>query len=169
MQDNRANYLPGSPKSSMPTLGEFGRGVGAALSIYGGYKAAKGIEKTGKRAYRQGLEQNINSRMAAIQAFAVGQRSAIEADRQAKIVASRAVAVAAAGGYSEDIDNLLADIYGEGAYQVSLELHAAETEANRLRLEGEQALQYGKDMKKESKKRAKAARISGLAGAMSFL
>ncbi len=140
----------------------FGKAIGAGLSIFGSDKEAKGYEESGRRAAERGREQRIFNEAAASQARAVGSHQAYEETRQAKIMASRAVAVAAAGGASMDIANLIADIEGEGVYRAALAMHAAETEAVRLEFEGEQAERYGADQAAAYEDRADAARISGL-------
>lgn len=143
--------------------------IGAGLSLYGGSKSAKGYKKTGRRARQRGQEQQVYNEVAATQAIAVGQIAALEEERQAKLVASRAIAVAAAGGAVEDITNLLADIEGEGAYRASLAMFEGEREAERLRFEGKQAAKYGAEQEEMYKDQAKATRINSLASAFQFL
>jgi hypothetical protein len=113
--------------------------IGAGLSLVGGSKAAKGYEETGKRARKRGQEQQIYNEVAATQAIAVGQIAALEEERQARLIASRAIAVAAAGG------------------------------AVRLKFEGSQAAKYGADQEEMYKDQAKATRINSLASAFQFL
>jgi len=131
----------------------------------GASKEQKGYKDTGKRAKARGVEQAVYNEVAATQVIAVGQKAAFEETRQAELMASRAIAVAAAGGIAQDIDHLIADIYGEGAYAASLALHAAETEAERLKFEGKQAEQYGIDQEKTYRDMGKAALLKGLGSA----
>lgn len=146
-----------------------GTAIGAGLTLVGGSKAAKGYKKTGKAARERGLEQQAYNEVAATQAIAVGQISALEEERQARLVASRAVAVAAAGGSVMDITNLLADIEGEGAYRASIAMFEAENEANRLKFEGEQAAKYGADLEDQYRDKAKATKLQALGSMFSFL
>lgn len=146
-----------------------GTAIGAGLTLVGGAKAAKGYKKTGKAAKRRGQEQQVYNEIAATQAIAVGQIAAFEEERQARLVASRAVAVAAAGGSVMDITNLLADIEGEGAYRASIAMFEAENEANRLKFEGEQAAKYGVELGEQYEDRADATRLQTLGSMFSFL
>jgi hypothetical protein len=141
--------------------------VSAGLSYLGSRKAAKGFEDTGEAARERGRKQRAQYYVTAKNVMASGQQAMFEDKRQAELVASRAVAVAAAGGYIQDIDHLIADIYGEGAYRASLAMREAEMEAESLRFAGDQAEQYGADQYDLYKGRAKAAKIQGVTGLIS--
>ena len=140
-----------------------GLAAGAALSYFGSKKSAEGFEDTGKRARERGKKQRAQYYTTAKNVMATGQAAMFEDQRQAELIASRAVAVAAAGGYIQDIDHLIADIYGEGAYRASLTMREAEMEAESLRFAGDQAEEYGADQYDLYKGRAKAAKIQGVA------
>jgi len=122
--------------------------IGSAFAIGGAVLDYNANKKAGKREAARSLEQKVYNDIAAGQRVAVGQRRSHEELRQSKLKASRAVAVAAAGGASGDIDHLIADIEGEGIYRASIATFEAETEAERLRFEGEQGLKTGRDRKK---------------------
>jgi len=141
--------------------------VGLGLSLLGASKSASASKKTGRASLARGKEQNRYTKIAAIQTEASGQISAREEKRQAELVASRAVAVAAAGGYSDDITNLLADIEGEGNYRASIALFEAGTEAERLRFEGEQAEKFGADQNQAARSRAKSTLLAGIGAGFS--
>jgi len=113
------------------------------LSFAGGLMGSDSKKKAARLAKARGAEQNTYNKMAAKTVEASGQISAMEQRRQAKLMASRAVAVAAAGGYSDDITNLIADIDNEGAYRASIALYESGSEAERLRHEGRMAEKYG--------------------------
>jgi hypothetical protein len=138
-----------------------GFGVGTGLSIGASLLDSYGKRKEGKEARKRGREQRIYNEVAATQVVARGQHTAMEEIRQARLVASRAIAVAAAGGYSEDIDHLLADIEGEGIYAASLATWEAETEAERMRFSGEQARKQGEDIYKSAKRSAFGSILGG--------
>ena len=140
-----------------------GMAVSAGLSYLGSRKAAKGFEDTGEAARERGRKQRAQYYVTAKNVMASGQQAMFEDKRQAELVASRAVAVAAAGGYIQDIDHLIADIYGEGAYRASLAMREAEMEAESLRFAGDQAEEYGADQYDLYKGRAKAAKWQGAA------
>lgn len=62
---------------------------------------------------------------------ASSQRSAIEEERQAKLLSSKGLALAAAGGGADDpsVVNALANISGEGSYRAAAALYDGETQA----------------------------------------
>jgi len=121
------------------------------LMVAGGVTSMIGQGQAGREAYSRGLSQKAINEVAAGQAVAAGQRVAIEERRQAELTASRAVAVAAAGGAADDIDSLIADIDKEGEYRANVALYEAETEAERIKFQGELAARVGKDEYKASK------------------
>jgi len=129
--------------------------VSTVLSLFGGFGGSSSKKKAARIALEKGREQNTYNKMAAKTVEVSGQISAMEKRRQAKLVASRAVAVAAAGGYSDDITSLLADIDGEGAYNASVALYESGSEAERLRHEGGMAEKYGVDQAQAYRSQAK--------------
>lgn len=137
-----------------------GQAVGAGLSLYGASKSSKGLKQMAKDARDRGRQQNAFNKVSAQQAVASGSIAMLEETRQAELVASRAVAVAAAGGYISDIDHLLADITGEGAYRASLVMREAEQEAEALRFAGEQAEKYGEEQYDMYRGQAKATKVN---------
>ena len=143
--------------------------VGTGLSLFGAEKSAKGLEKTGKMELERAKEQKAFNEIAAQEIRAVGQYQALEEKRQTELIASRAVAVAAAGGAVEDISHLIADIYGEGALRASLRLHEAESQARKLEFQGEQGVKYGEQVRDQYKDQAKGRRISALGDAFTMI
>jgi hypothetical protein len=135
--------------------------AGAALSAYGANKSAKAQEKAAKQDKKAGQEQRSFNYIAANEIMAIGRINAAEDRRQARLIASRAVAVAAAGGSVQDIDHLIADIYGEGAYRASVSLMDAQMQSSRLIFEGEQAAKYGASVASARRGQAAATRLSG--------
>jgi len=78
----------------------------------------------------------------------LGQRRALEEQRQAELLASRALAVAAAGGGGADdptVSKIIADIRGEGAYRAALQMYDAEEQSRKLKFEGKMAEFIGKE------------------------
>ena len=143
--------------------------ISIGSKVLGGLKSNKADRKAARRAERRGREQQAFNQIAAQEWRAIGQMRAFEEKRQARLVASRAVAVAAAGGAVSDITHLLADIDGEGAYRASVALHEAESQAFRLEFEGEQAAKYGRDQAEGFRNRAKARTISTIGSVFSDL
>jgi len=136
--------------------------VGIGLQLVGANKASKSLKRQGAAARERGYEQKSFNEVAAGQMIAVGQRAAMEESRQAELMASRAVAVAAAGGYVDDITHLIADIHGEGVYRASVMMHDARQSAEQLIFEGEQAAKYGEDVYAAKKREARGTKIAAL-------
>ena len=141
-------------------------GLSIGLALGGAVLDALGKRKQGKREAAAGKRQEEFDKLAAGQRVAIGQHAALEETRQAELMASRAVAVAAAGGASQDIAGLLADIEGEGVYRASLAMHEAETEAEKIRFYGAQAAQTGRDKKSAYNYASIGSLMSGASSAM---
>ena len=131
------------------------------LSFMGSSSASKAQKRAAAEAKARGKEQNAYNKMAAKTVEVSGQISAMDQRRQAKLMASRAIAVGAAGGYSDDITNLIADIDGEGNYRASIALYEAGSEAERLRHEGRMAEQFGIAQAQSYRAQASATTLSG--------
>jgi len=141
--------------------------LGIGLNILGSLSSSSSQKKAGRLAKARGKDQNRFLKIAAKQTEASGQISAREEKRQGELIASRAVAVAAAGGYSDDITGLLEDIDGEANYRASIALFEAGTEAERQRFEGEQAEKYGADTNLAAKAGARNTLLAGFGSAAS--
>ena len=144
--------------------------IPAAVSLVSGLlgnksskKAAAAEAERARQALARGKEQNEYNKMAAKAAEASGQLQSFDIKRQAKLMASRAVAVAAAGGYAGDIDNLIADIDGEANYKSSIALYEAGDFAEGLRFEGAQAEKYGAADSRAASQRSSAYKLEGQA------
>jgi len=135
--------------------------VGLPLIAAGTVLSAGAQLSAGKKRAKRGRIQRAINEVAAGQTIATGQRVSLEQKRQAELMASRAVAVAAAGGAAQDIDNLIADIHGEGAYRANVAMYEAETEAENLKFQGLMAEQTGREAEKASQFGALATVISG--------
>lgn len=118
-----------------------------ALLLYAAGSLARmfALRESGRMARIQGetirAAAEFNARQAdreAGTAIAISQRQAAEERRQANLVASRALAVAAAsgGGVSDPtVVRLIANQRGEGAYRASVRLYEGEAKARQLRVE----------------------------------
>lgn len=128
--------------------------AGAALkaggTIFSSNAQAKGLKKEALQLDRQaGLER------------ATSQRDAMEQQRQARLLESRALAVAAAGGGGADdptVVNTIANIAGEGEYRALTALYNGEEQA--LGLEAEATAR---------RKEAKNVKTAGMISAASSL
>lgn len=138
------------------------------LMIAGTLQSYSAQKAEGRELAEQGVIQKALNEVAAGQVKATGQRAALEETRKAEIMASRAVAVAAAGGSGQDINNLIADIKGEGAYRASLAMYEAETESENLKYQGLMAEQQGLKEKKAAGRRAFGTALSGASSALSL-
>jgi len=125
-------------------------------------------KKQGRELAEQGAIQKALNEVAAGQAIAIGQMDAAEERRSADIIGSRAVAVAAAGGAGGDINNLIADIKGEGSYRASIAMYEAESQSERLKHEGFQAERMGRKQKKEMGRRAFGTVLQGAGSVLSL-
>ena len=142
-------------------------GIGSALLSFGGSnKAARGIDEQGRLSKERGLEQQTYNQVAATEVMAIGRMNASEDRRQARLIASRAVAVSAAGGSVSDIEHLIGDIYGEGASRAAISLMDAQSQSNRLLFEGDQAAKYGAQLAESARGAASAQRMSGVSSAL---
>lgn len=101
-----------------------GKVIGGAGSILGGFAKSKSLKGEAKQLdANAGLER------------AMSQREAMEERRQARLLNSRALAVAAASGGGADdptVVNIMADIEGEGEYRALTALFNGEASARGL-------------------------------------
>ena len=128
--------------------------IAAAVAVIGGTLLSyKGQKDAGAAARRAGTRENVarqfeaeQLRQQATQVIAASQRQALGEMRQGDIVASRAIALAAAsgGGVSDPtIVNLLARTKGEGAYRAGVALYEGEEQARKLRMKAASKLYEG--------------------------
>lgn len=119
---------------------------------------AKAMEK-GKEFEAAQLEQQANNALATSQVVAQEQR------RQARLVQSRTLAVAAAsgGGVSDPtVVNMLARVAGEGSYRASVALYGGEEKARFLRMQAQAADYEGETGIISGNDRARAYEIQGM-------
>lgn len=128
-------------------------GIGSILGLVGNMSAASGARTAGARQQQAADFEASQLDQQAGQSVAASQRAAMDEERRARLLASRGIAVAAAGGGAvtdPTISKLLADISGEGAYRASVALYQGEERARQQRLaanvrryEGDVALEGG--------------------------
>jgi hypothetical protein len=116
-----------------------GKVLQAGGSIFGGIAANKAAKaEAGQLKTQAGLER------------ATSQREAMEERRQARLLNSRALAVAAASGGAVDdpsVVNLMADIDAEGEYRALTQLYEGETEARGLEAQAKARRKEGRNAK----------------------
>lgn len=133
--------------------------VGTALDLYGQYKQSKMAAVMGRMRQKYADQ-------AAQQTLASGQRAMLEERRNAELMASRAIAVAAAGGRSGDqsAQKIVTDIRGEGAYRAAVAMYDAEEQAKKLKFEGAMAAYSGEQGAKAGRMNMLATALTGGAG-----
>jgi len=151
--------------------------VGAAIGIGSALLSASGSKKSSSAQRKQarelarlqkkkGKQQKEFNYEAAKEIVAIGRMNVQEEDRQTKIIASRATAVAAAGGSIMDVGHLIADLHGEGAYRARVIMYEARRAERKLKFAGDQAEEFGLALGSataaEGDARADATLLSGL-------
>lgn len=132
--------------------------VGTALSVKGSLDEGKAQAGAHMRTAAQYEED-------AKQAVGIKQRQGFEQQREAKLLASRALAVAAAGGGSASdvtVSNIIGDIKGEGAYRMALSLYEGKTEEKRLYAAAAAERQAASDAKRAARNNAMGSLFGGL-------
>jgi len=140
--------------------------IGTAMSVVGAIKQGNVAKAQGQQVGQAKDYQAAQFDEQAGQAQAVAQRNALEQRRRAKLVASRALAVAAAsGGSASDptVAKLIADIDGEGAHRAALELYQGEDQARKLRMAGDAARYEGEVARRGGQTAQTAYQLQGLA------
>jgi len=131
--------------------------IGPALSIGGTLLGASGQRSQAKAASQQADQQAEAAKKAAEysavqheyiagQTRATSQREAAIQRHGAKLLASRALAVAAASGAGATdptVTNIIGDIIGEGAYRAALAMYEGEEEAKQHEFNAETARATG--------------------------
>ena len=153
--------------------GEIKNNPAASLGPAGMIMSAIGSMVSAGTAKRVGSAQRTASYFTAAQqedaannVIGAGQRQAMGEELKAKLLASRAIALAAAQGGdvgSPGVTNLIADIAGRGAYNAGVALYDAEDKARLLRM-GASASRYEGDIAEAGGKSKAAAYLFGGAG-----
>lgn len=116
--------------------------LGSGLAVGGQLMSALSHVQYGRQAQEAARYRAEQLLQNAGQNEAMGQRQAYNANQQAELLASRALAVAAAsGGGASDpsVINTIARIAGEGAYRQAVSLYEGQDAARRLRMQAEAA------------------------------
>lgn len=120
--------------TSLPAMVSAGSSI---LQLGGGLMAGFGAKSAGESERRALQFQAAQLEQNAGQAIAASQRRSAEERRRAALVASRALAVAAAGGGSASdttVQNIIANLDGEGAYRSMVALYEGEEKSRQLML-----------------------------------
>lgn len=119
-------------------------GLAKMVSVAGTVMTVFGKLSDARSARQYGKAQQAYAEQTANQVFASAQRDAMEEKRRAKLLASRALAVAGGGASDPTVMNVIADIEGEGAYRAAMEIYGGESQAEKLRTQGAFAAMQGK-------------------------
>lgn len=124
---------------------------------------AVGQTQEGIDAKAEGVTEAYQLANAAKQEQANAQRRAIERRREARLVESRARALASYGGGANDptVTKILDEIAGEGEYRAALELYEGDERARALNLQGDAAKRGGDRAIKASRYRVAGTALSG--------
>lgn len=107
--------------------------VSLGMNIVGGKRSSRAARAEARR--RLALAQ-LNAQRRVVS----GQQAGFEEERQARLVQSRALALAAASGASPSkgsAERIIADIGAEGAYRAALQVYEAEEDARMIRMGGQ--------------------------------
>jgi hypothetical protein len=140
--------------------------AGMIMSAIGSMVSARTAQRTGSAQRTASYFTASQQDQAANNVIGAGQRQAETENLKAKLLASRAIAVAAAHGGdvgSPGVSNLIADIAGRGAYNAGVALYDAEDKARLLRM-GATASRYEGDIAEAGGKSKAAAYLFGAAG-----
>lgn len=139
-----------------------------AGTLFQSMGAGGGMTASREAALRRQQQLEFEAKQLEINAGqerAAGQRVALDRDREARLVQSRALAVAGAsgGGVSDPtIVNLIGKIAGEGAYRRGLAIYESEERARTLRLNAAARRYEGTLASEEGEVKASAYATTGL-------
>lgn len=138
--------------------------VGTLMQFRGQMDQAKAADAAGLNAMAASNYKAAQLRQNAGQQIAASQQARNEELRKAKLMASRALAVAGAGGGGASdptVLNLIADIEGEGAYRGALDIYQGQDAARQMEqgaltseLEGQTAYSQAKSRSRAMKTQA---------------
>lgn len=145
---------------------------GTLLSMKGYGDAARAAKTSGQRerVAKEFEAEQLDEQ--AGQAIAVSQRAALEQQRQGRLMASRALAVAAAsGGGASDptVVNLIAGADGEAAYRSAVALYEGEDRARKLRISAAASRYEGAVAEEAGNQRASAFKTMRAASGLTLL
>jgi len=144
--------------AAVPWIGLAVAAVGTFMTFSGQKKAGRAAERRGEQLQELGEFEAQQIEKNALTEVAASQRGAAEEQRQTRLAASRALALAAAsGGGASDptVVKIISDITGMGSYRSSVVLYEGEERARQMRvaatarrMEGAAGLQGGQAAQK---------------------
>ena len=140
--------------------------VGTVLSYSSSRKASKAAEQEGAHRQAAANIEAAHMEQQATLSIAAAQRQMLDERRQARLLQSRALAVAGASGAGagdKTVVDIIGDIGAEGAYRQSVALYEGLERSRELRV-GAQIRRMGGDLQAEyGRGVARAHEISGVA------
>ncbi len=139
--------------------------VGAFGSLAGGFVSASAARGQGELYQQNAQIENAQYARAAGQEMASAQRGAEEEQRRSRIIQSRALALAAAGGGAADpsVQHIISDLAGQGHYRS--QIYGGEARARALRDRGAISLYEGEIGKSDARLKANFDIAGGVMGA----
>lgn len=139
--------------------------AGTLIEMWGNLEAGRTARIHGERLRAAAEFDAWQAERQGGVAIAISQRQAVEEHRQANLVASRALAVAAAsgGGVSDPtIVRIIANARGEGTYRANVALYEGEARARQLRFEAITGRITGYGLEAEGAARSQAYALNAL-------
>jgi len=151
-------------------MAEFGalgwmQAAGSFLQAWGNFEQGRMARVQGERRRIAAEFDAWNAERQAGIAIAISQRQALEEERQGRLVASRALAVAAAsgGGVSDPtIVRIIANARGEASYRAHVALYEGEARARELKFEAITGRIAGHELEAEGARVQGAYALAGL-------
>lgn len=137
-------------------------GTGTLLKMYGTGRAGANAQLQSEMEASSRENEALQLEANAKESVAVSQRRALEQKRQSDLMASRALAYAAAGGGGSDksVVNIISDLKGEGSYRAMLEMYDGESQAQKMKYQAYLNRTDASQARNTGKEYRKAARIS---------
>lgn len=159
------------PIYAMMALQALSSASAAKSAQEGGEEAAAAAQRNAAARRKQAEFQAAQLEQNAGQEIAASQRDKLEQDRQTRLVASRALVLAAANGGASDpgVVRIIAGINGEGAYRAGVALYQGEEKARQMRMNASALRYQGYLDEVEGADKASMYRRQGRGGMMSAL
>jgi hypothetical protein len=150
------------------TAGNIGTGlssVGTIVRLIGANKSANAAINVGQAQQTEANFEADQLNQNAGQVVAASQRTALDEQRRAELIASRGLALAAAGGGGASdptVVKLLADITGEGSYRAATAIYQGEDRARQMNMAADAKRYSGAIMAAGGEDKAAAYRTAGI-------
>ena len=140
-------------------------GVGTGLKVYGGLRAGTLARAQKEREAMAQENEALQLDQNAKTAVAAGQRKALDQKRQTDLIASRALAYAAAGGggaSDRSVVNIISDLKGEGSYRAMIAMYEGEDQAQKLKYQAVLTRSGAENLRTSGRELERASRIKAV-------